>query len=157
MESENLDNNEMENMVRELDGDVKDIYEKIKKFVDEISGKGKFNPTLVQPLLFKLIKTIQELSEIRKMDGAHKKQLALTVIQHIIHRLTLENRIDKTISDGLLVGLETFGPTLIDLGASVIKKIENKIEDLMEDGCNCCLPIKSKSKTTKQKGKQIKK
>lgn len=102
---------------------------------------------MIIPLITQLIKVIENDSSNsnQPLDGATKKQIALTVVDHIIKDLSNIGKINPEIANTLITSINILGPTLIDLTVSIVKKVGVVAEEVEDKVCGKCCPIGSKS------------
>jgi hypothetical protein len=128
----------------ELNGDSKVIFDQIKPMVDEMVGAKKISAELFRPLLIQLIRLIESHTKEKydKLDGSHKKQIALTVLDYVIKDLKSQNKIDPSTADAMIIGLEFIGPAVIDFAAAFAKKVVEEVkiisDDISKNGCKGC-------------------
>ena len=127
-----------------LTGVTLTIYQQITPIVDELVGVQKITASLFRPLLLQLIRVVEgSVSDI--LDDSEKKQLALAVLDYIIKDLKNSGKISSPIAEGILIGLEFLGPSLVDFATNFI----NKVETIEKNGCSGCVPKKSKATSNK--------
>ena len=123
-----------------LTGDVKAVYDEVKPLVDELVAGRQLTATMVRPLIIKIIQVIEKVTgdKYDHIDGAQKREIALSVINHIIVDLQHSGNIDRSVADGVLMGLEFLGPSIIDFAAAFVKKIFDVVDDVADNGCQGC-------------------
>ena len=129
------------NELNELTGNTKKAYDNIKPIVIEIIGNRKFETGMIVPFVSQLIRVIEGVSkdaENGKLEGSTKKQIALSVIDHVIKDLSIMGKIDPNVAEMIISSIDIFGPALIDFAAAAVKKVKDVIE---KGGC-CCFPRK---------------
>jgi hypothetical protein len=124
-----------------LSGDTLNIYNKIIPIIDDIIGDRKLTADMFRPIIIKLIGLIDSHISTT-LDGSHKKQLALNVLDYIIKDLKNKGKVDQIVADALLISLELFGSSLIDFGVAFVRKVASAVEKIEEDieknGCSGC-------------------
>ena len=130
-----------------LSGNSKEVYDILKPAVLELLGGRKFEAGALYPVIAQLVRIIEKISKEQKhkIDGQAKKEIALSVINQIIKDLAEIGKIDRSVSDVLLLSVNFIGPTLIDFAAIAIKKVIDVVDDL-EEKCQtkCCPSFKKK-------------
>lgn len=126
--------------IPELTGNSKIIYEEVKNLVIQLIGNRKFTTEMIVPTLNKLIIVIEKISKDQEhpLTNEEKKQLCLTVLDHIIKDLSALGKIDPQVASVLLLSINCLGSIIIDYAVDVVKKVKNVIVDVNTNGCKGC-------------------
>lgn len=102
----------------------------------------KFTPEMVKPLIMSTVDAVQKhtTEKYGKVDGAHKKEIALSVLDQMLQHLNSSGAIDADQYEMIKLGVSVFAGPMIDLAKQVWKSIHAVAEDIHDNGASgCCL------------------